>query len=255
MLFSSILAIPAPFGRKVSGSPLPSTTSHDPLFQGCQNITFQNLLAVLQLSPVLISALFSALRTFAVLNRNYVVSSLVLALGLVPVFTNLPVLNKEIFYYVDDPILGSSCYGMSGLSSTADLSVLLILNVTQLVMGVIPDLTEGNPVAIISNIIQPILVSRFLINLRHVNESLEGGTALSSTHFSDPRFRSQATITIDEIIGPMGGPLEHGNRALWLNTPALLTLAIHIPSRCKVYPPQVIWLRVNIPLRNRRTST
>lgn len=78
---------------------------------------------------------FSALRVFALSGRNWVVSGFVLVLDIVPVFTNLVSTFKKsiheyvlkyseqyavsvsFFLFVDDPVLGQSCYKSTSLST------------------------------------------------------------------------------------------------------------------------------------------
>lgn len=50
-----------------------------------------------------------------------------------------------------------------------------------------------------------VLISRFLLNLRQVNEDSAGGASVNFSQFSAPAFRIP-----ESIIGNLGGELEHG---------------------------------------------
>ncbi|KAJ3553356.1 hypothetical protein NM688_g3660 [Phlebia brevispora] len=76
----------------------------------CYNSALNTFLSVLYALPMFITAAFSALRIFALLGRAYTTSAIVLLLGLTPIALNLYQSSHATYYYVDDPILGSSCY-------------------------------------------------------------------------------------------------------------------------------------------------
>ncbi|KAJ3552742.1 hypothetical protein NM688_g3993 [Phlebia brevispora] len=63
--------------------------------------------------PLAISGLFSALRVFALLDHAYFTAGCVLLLGLAPMGIALYVDCHMVFLYVDDAVLGSSCYFLS----------------------------------------------------------------------------------------------------------------------------------------------
>ncbi|KAJ3551703.1 hypothetical protein NM688_g4556 [Phlebia brevispora] len=88
--------------------------------QRCYNFPLQYFLNVVESLPVIIIAVFSALRVFALLSRAYIPAAFTLALGLAPVVLELYRISKTAPYYVDDPVLGSSCY----YNSLISLSVL-----------------------------------------------------------------------------------------------------------------------------------
>lgn len=50
-----------------------------------------------------------------------------------------------------------------------------------------------------------VLISRFLLNLRQVNEDSAGGASVNFSQFSAPAFRIP-----ESIIGNLGEELEHG---------------------------------------------
>ncbi|KAJ3554995.1 hypothetical protein NM688_g2816 [Phlebia brevispora] len=66
---------------------------------------------------LVIAALFSALRVFALLDRAYLAAGCVLVLGLVQVGIALYESKQATYTYVDDPILGSLCFASSPLSN------------------------------------------------------------------------------------------------------------------------------------------
>ena len=96
-----------------------------------------NVFVSLEHKPLSIGrAVFSALRVLALLDRNYLAAGIVLLLGLVPIPTNAvsgtadpsqPYKLKltaqyenaqSTIYFVDDPLLGASCYGSLALSTS-----------------------------------------------------------------------------------------------------------------------------------------
>ncbi|KAJ3534848.1 hypothetical protein NM688_g7070 [Phlebia brevispora] len=182
-----------------------------------------------ELVPLLLTAVFSALRTLALLNRGYVgyaTSGLVLACGLVPVATNCYRLSTVSSYvYVNDPTLGASCYGFSGLRAAVNTRILLeygsiyfilalALNVAQLLFSTVQALAPAGPIAVL----QPILISRFIINLRNAEPGSGGNHnsgADSFSRFSVPQFRMPA-LAAESIIGPMSEPLDFHQRDLLL---------------------------------------
>ncbi|KAJ3541313.1 hypothetical protein NM688_g6102 [Phlebia brevispora] len=225
------------------------------LFYRCHNVPLSNLISSVPLLPMVIAALFSALRVFALLERSVAVAAFVLLLGLVPVATNAVGINRTTYEYVDDPVLGASCYvglgtrlavivadivvvavtwlktyqqvrqaysiGLRGVSSTLlkDGSIyfiaLLVLNVVQLIIEILPTSVVGNPVAYVTNIIQRILISRFLINLRQAGEGANNSTTLTSfSQFSAPNFRLPS-LAAESVIGPIGEQLDFGEQQTW----------------------------------------
>ncbi|KAJ3551552.1 hypothetical protein NM688_g4638 [Phlebia brevispora] len=77
-------------------------------------LTFEGVLIDL---PLAIPAVFSALRVFALLNRAYLTAGLVILLGLVPVGSNVYQDSQNTYQYVDNSVLGSSCYVLYNFSA------------------------------------------------------------------------------------------------------------------------------------------
>ncbi|KAJ3554328.1 hypothetical protein NM688_g3168 [Phlebia brevispora] len=109
--------------------------------------------------------------------------------------------------------------GIRGVSMTLlrDGSIyfitLTLLNIARLLVSAIPSWQSGNPVANITDILQPILVSRFIVNLRQADEGVNDDVAHSksiSQLATFPIFR-MPTVTMDSVLGPMGEPLEYGS--------------------------------------------
>ncbi|KAJ3558485.1 hypothetical protein NM688_g904 [Phlebia brevispora] len=84
----------------------------------CYNNSLKTFLQVLYNLPVIVLALFSALRVFALLERAYATAGCVLLLGLAPVGISLYKNSQNVDYYINDPVLGSSCYARSMSSSS-----------------------------------------------------------------------------------------------------------------------------------------
>ncbi|THG96032.1 hypothetical protein EW026_g5719 [Hermanssonia centrifuga] len=164
-------------------------------------------------------AVFSALRVFAIWDRNVFMALLMLVLNLVPVATNTYVSTQETIMFTTDTTLGTFCGYIINvptntifengvfrvrnrerdvLNFTQDLitnlnhaSALLILNIAQIVLKTVP-----------------ILISRFLFNLRQVGEP-----AAESGNHQHITFSSRFTIrvpTLASIVGNMGEELDHG---------------------------------------------
>ncbi|KAJ3556554.1 hypothetical protein NM688_g1966 [Phlebia brevispora] len=218
----------------------------------CTNRPLFDAVTAIGLLPAAITAIFGALRVFALLDRAYIMAILTLTLGLVPVVTNFYFLGKTTLVVVEDLVLGLSCYADYSISDAATLYImtpslglatrlsvviadliiiavtwrqthqhlrqimdseaprsvgatvlqdgsvyfiaLLVLNVIQLLVDTIPAFEGANPVFNITAVMSPILISRFLINLRragttsrfHVNSSLKDDTVV--TTFLDARY-------------------------------------------------------------------
>ncbi|KAJ3547094.1 hypothetical protein NM688_g5437 [Phlebia brevispora] len=87
---------------------------------------------------------------------------------------------------------------------------LLLLAIVELPLETVPSFQAANPVIAITQPLQPILISRFLINLRQVdNSATDVVNTRDLSRFSIPNFR---TPTMQDIIGPMGEPLYHGEQ-------------------------------------------
>ncbi|KAJ3527478.1 hypothetical protein NM688_g8122 [Phlebia brevispora] len=240
---------------------MPSSPGFSNVITGAPALHLQWSTAVLGLLPTMVAAVFSALRVYALLRRSaarYVLGVFVLLLSLVPVITNIYAPSKATFFYVNDPVLGSTCYGNTTISNSANFSLctrlaviladlivvvvtwvktfshvrqaasvnmqglsatllrdgsiyffaLLALNVAQLLVETIPAWQNGNPIAYISPIVQPVLISRFLINLRRP-DSIESIESMMSTDPSkSTTIHFKAPNRLDSVIGPMDQPVD-----------------------------------------------
>ncbi|KAJ3535303.1 hypothetical protein NM688_g6998 [Phlebia brevispora] len=265
----------------------------------CYNYSFEYFLAVLETLPVIIIAVFSALRVLALLGRAYIPAAFTFALGLTPVALDLYQSAQVTFYYVDDSILGSSCYfnhlispsvifykkysnhitmvlthltatlagtlsaivadviaisitwiktyrhvrEASSVGADVGLSAALLrygkmlksfvefvvdrfkkgslyfINCTQSVVHHIsrrwtryaclvrefpqPSLQLADPIEAFTTVLPNIMLSRFLVNLRHVNAQ-ESASAARFSRFSPPNFHMPSIVS---IIGNLGEPL------------------------------------------------
>ncbi|KAJ3534609.1 hypothetical protein NM688_g7109 [Phlebia brevispora] len=239
--------------------------------QMCYNYPLQYFMNVVANLPTIIIAVFSALRVFALLERAYVPAAFTFALGLGAVALDMYQGSQITAYYVDDPVLGSSCYVNHLISpsvlfyknyrdhiltvltqSTATLAstlftivadiiaiaitwvktyrlvrevasvgvnsdlgtmllrhgslyfiVLLIVNLMNGLIALIPSLLLVDPMVTFVEILPSIILSRFLINLRQVNTQ-ESGSAAPLSRFSTLNFRMPS---IPSVIGILGEPL------------------------------------------------
>ncbi|THG96397.1 hypothetical protein EW026_g5432 [Hermanssonia centrifuga] len=81
---------------------------------------------------------------------------------------------------------------------------LLLMNIAQVVLKTLPSLGGDSPIGIsVISTLNPILISRFLLNLREAGQS-DNQQSLSS--FSAPRFH---VPTLPTLIGNMGEELNH----------------------------------------------
>ncbi|KAJ3557725.1 hypothetical protein NM688_g1316 [Phlebia brevispora] len=233
------------------------------IMQTCTMRTFV-LSAIVELMPIVIAAVFSALRVFALLEHGYICSIWVLACGLGPVVMNLyEVIMVSSVFYADDN--GSKlCAGILKASVASPKTVLtccktqpdnrefcssrqaISLNIQSVSKILLQDgsiyfiaslgrnVVEGattlsdilsnsqdsmkaalaEPIATVSGTLQSILISRFIVNLRHASSNNES-TLRSFSRFSGPHFRIPQMITAEGIIESMGGPLEFREQVLW----------------------------------------
>ncbi|KAJ3553969.1 hypothetical protein NM688_g3346 [Phlebia brevispora] len=76
----------------------------------CSNPSLEIFLNVLADLPAFIVFAFSAMRVFALLGHSYLAAAVTFALGLASLALNFSLFNNLTYGYVDDPVLGSSCY-------------------------------------------------------------------------------------------------------------------------------------------------
>ncbi|KAJ3534131.1 hypothetical protein NM688_g7182 [Phlebia brevispora] len=184
---------------------LPHDISADKTLIRCTNASM-NTISVFLLLPMVIVAVFSSFRVFALTERNFILAAITLFFGLVPFVTNIWNLSVNFWYYVDDPVLGSSCY--QGLTVSLSTEFDLFMEV--------PALISGNPLADITTVMQQILISRFIINLCRASDGPIGYTAgsRSFSRFSVPNLRVP-TITAEDVLGPMGESLQFSGKTAW----------------------------------------
>ncbi|KAJ3546144.1 hypothetical protein NM688_g5546 [Phlebia brevispora] len=84
--------------------------------QTCENAPLRYFTSLIFLLPIFISAAFSALRVFALLDRAYITAGCTLFLGLAPLGILLYENVYVAYYYVNDSVLGSSCYAIGLLT-------------------------------------------------------------------------------------------------------------------------------------------
>ncbi|KAJ3551468.1 hypothetical protein NM688_g4687 [Phlebia brevispora] len=214
----------------------------------CNSFSIQYLIRVLAALPMTITAAFSALRVFALLDRAYGAAALTFALGLVSVALDLYQQTRAVTYYVDDPVLGPSCYEnyrttpatyIHSKKSSDSMKIVLtyllveIINVSTAIAadllaivitwikthrrvrqassaGIEPWFESPNPITIINIMLPNIMLSRFLINLRRI-ESSEPSSAARFSRFSPVNF---LIPSISSVIGNLGEPLADGEEGV-----------------------------------------
>lgn len=65
---------------------------------------------------------------------------------------------------------------------------------------------------------RPILITRFILNLRHTADRTFRGSTVEEENPSQVASRMRfrlPTLTMETIIGPIGEPLEMGRRDIW----------------------------------------
>ncbi|KAJ3550878.1 hypothetical protein NM688_g4977 [Phlebia brevispora] len=212
---------------------------------------------VIGLLPSVIAAVFSALRTVALIHHRmlkYLIAVFVFILGLAPVITNGYYFSRLSLFIYDDPVFGPTCFATYSISAAANFHRPLDSSITyyrghhchsrnmvediqtsssdsfcrhitkhkynaparwqcilHLLVDTVPEFQDANPVSNITTVMQPILISRFLANLRQVHENPTGSTTgQASTTSSMPQFRSVNSEGFASSA-PMGEPLEYGD--------------------------------------------
>ncbi|KAJ3531855.1 hypothetical protein NM688_g7512 [Phlebia brevispora] len=208
----------------------------------CYNDALQYFLVELETLSTIVVAAFSALRVFALLGHAYIPAAFTFALGLVPVAYQS---SQVTYHYVDDPVLGSSCYTnfvispsvlfdsknysdhivtvlthliatLAGTLSTIAADVIAIaITWIKTYRHVREALSIGANVSLGQALLQygslyfilpNIILSHFLINLRQINAA-ESGTAARLSRFSPLNFRVPSIPSIPSIVGNLGEPL------------------------------------------------
>ncbi|PSS31941.1 hypothetical protein PHLCEN_2v2301 [Hermanssonia centrifuga] len=81
------------------------------------------------------------------------------------------------------------------------------MNIAQVLVDTVPSLQISSPVTIIFLVLNPILISRFLLNLRQLDEPKNERQSRFNSQYSIPGFR---VPTSTSIVGNMGAELDHG---------------------------------------------
>ncbi|THG94501.1 hypothetical protein EW026_g6979 [Hermanssonia centrifuga] len=190
-------------------------------------------------SSYVVYAVFSALRVFALWDRNVPMTLLVLALNLVPVAVNITRYSARFAITLSTSLTGSilivlgdalvlavtwlktarnltegARIGMRTPLSTMLLrdgtiyfAVLLMMNIALVVILTVPSFQFFGVVSTVIGTLQPILISRFLLNLRQVGSPENDSQEAFNSQFSVPGF---CVPTMESIIGNMGENLDHG---------------------------------------------
>ncbi|KAJ3545710.1 hypothetical protein NM688_g5595 [Phlebia brevispora] len=83
-----------------------------------RDTSLQYFITVLYEMPAFILAIFSGLRVFALLGRAYIPAAITLTLALASIALIFYQTSRTSNYYVDDPVLGPSCYGSYHISAS-----------------------------------------------------------------------------------------------------------------------------------------
>ncbi|THG94777.1 hypothetical protein EW026_g6758 [Hermanssonia centrifuga] len=81
------------------------------------------------------------------------------------------------------------------------------MNIALVVVRTVPSFQNFDFITTVIGTLQPILISRFLLNLRQVGSPEIDSQEAFSSQFSAPGFR---VPTLASIIGNMGEDLDHG---------------------------------------------
>ncbi|THG99236.1 hypothetical protein EW026_g3061 [Hermanssonia centrifuga] len=92
---------------------------------------------------------------------------------------------------------------------TIYFAILFVMNIAQVVLET-PSFASFDFVLTVIETLQPILISRFLLNLRQVGSPEIDSQEAFNSQFSVPGFR---VPSLASIVGNMGNDLEHGGLA------------------------------------------
>ncbi|PSS32242.1 hypothetical protein PHLCEN_2v2011 [Hermanssonia centrifuga] len=165
---------------------------------------------ILSILQNVVFAVFSALRVFALWDRNIPMTLLVLTLNLVPVAVDIFDFSKDTAVFNTDPIFGSFCDNINGLSANVYFDIIFVINITQVVVTTVPSFQNFDFVTAVISTLQAILISRFLLNLRQVGSPEIDSQEAFNSQFSVPGFR---VPSLSSIVGNMGEDLDHGGPA------------------------------------------
>ncbi|THH00340.1 hypothetical protein EW026_g2176 [Hermanssonia centrifuga] len=162
-----------------------------------------------ELLLILQNGVFAALRVFALSDRNIPMTLLVLALNVVPVALYIFTFSHATNVLIVDPIFGTFCTAIINFSASVNFDILLVMNIAQVVVDNVPSLENYDFVTIVIST-WPILISRFLLNLRQVGSPEIDSQEAFNSQFSVPGFRIPSLAS---IIGNMGEDLDYGGLA------------------------------------------
>ncbi|THG95252.1 hypothetical protein EW026_g6367 [Hermanssonia centrifuga] len=164
-----------------------------------------DILAILQ---NIVFAVFSALRVFALWDRNIPMTLLVLALNVVPVAVDI--FSKNTAVFTANPIFGTLCNDISGISANVLFDILFVMDIAAVVVNTVPSFQNFGFIATVIGTLQPILISRFLLNLRQVGSPEIDSQEAFNSQFSIPGFR---VPSLSSMVGNMGEDLDHSGPA------------------------------------------
>ncbi|THG95122.1 hypothetical protein EW026_g6472 [Hermanssonia centrifuga] len=92
---------------------------------------------------------------------------------------------------------------------TIYFAIILMMNIAQMVVRAVPSFQNFDfvPIVISAWVLQPILISRFLLNLRQVGSPDNDSQEAFNSEFSVPGFR---VPSLSSIVGNMGEDPDHG---------------------------------------------
>ncbi|THG94888.1 hypothetical protein EW026_g6666 [Hermanssonia centrifuga] len=120
--------------------------------------------------------------------------------------------TQEAYVYTATPGQGTYCGYNLNMSPSLNLHALLLMSLALVLVNVVPSLENISPIENILTTLEPILISRFLLNLRQVGvevDPVNNTQDASASRFSVPRFRVTPLESI-LMVGNMGEDLDHG---------------------------------------------
>ncbi|THG95253.1 hypothetical protein EW026_g6366 [Hermanssonia centrifuga] len=166
--------------------------------------------AILGNLQIVVIAVFSALRVFALWDRNIPMTLLVLVLNLVPGAVDIFEFSKATAVFTANPISGTLCNAISGISANVLFDILFVMDIAAVVVNTVPSFQNFGFIATVIGTLQPILISRFLLNLRQVGSPEIDSQEAFNSQFSIPGFR---VPSLSSMVGNMGEDLDHSGPA------------------------------------------
>ncbi|KAJ3554450.1 hypothetical protein NM688_g3103 [Phlebia brevispora] len=215
------------------------------LFNRCKIINYLGY--IIGVCQIITIALFSALRTYAFCSANIAIPSLVFALNLLPLATDLVramfqpsrkltgieisdhmTLSSRVSVILADTIvlvvtwLKTLRPGLAALRTDGAMRLvtlvlrdgtiyfiaMLAMNVAMIVLTEVPTTKLNDPISLFITSLTPILISRFLLNLRRADEaSMATDPSISEGIYSTWR------VSDSKILGDLGQPLDYESEA------------------------------------------